>query len=85
MTFMARTKAAVFQSPFGAKAITFGHEPLRGDSWKLRQSVQILECIGECVRTSFLKKMPQPESRFWAASRRDSRLFPLARNSSATV
>ena len=32
MTFMARTIAAVFQSPFAAEAVAVGHQALDGEA-----------------------------------------------------
>ncbi len=60
MTFMARTRAAVFQSPSARNRI---HRPSNADRdpRKLRQTVQILKRIGEGIANPVsFQKMPQP-------------------------
>jgi len=53
MIFMARTSAA--------ESISIGHQTLHGDSWKLRQAVQVLKRVRECLGAGVLKKIPQPQ------------------------
>src|SRR5205814_7371423 len=50
-----------FPVAFRAESISIGHQTLHGDSWKLRQAVQVLKRVGECLGASVLKKIPQPQ------------------------
>src|SRR2546430_6122415 len=38
-----------FPVAFRAESISIGHQTLHGNSWKLRQAVQVLKRVGECL------------------------------------
>ena len=61
MTFIARTRAAVFQSPSPAEAVALGHQPLRREARKLPQSVQVFERRREALEAALLEKGAQAQ------------------------
>src|SRR5207248_11361588 len=73
-----------FPVAFRAESISIGHQTLHGNSWKLRQAVQVLKRVSECLGAGVLKKIPQPSS-ILAASNKAGRRLPPARSGSATA
>ena len=46
---------------FGAKAVSIGHQALHGDAGKLREAVQVFECIGESSEVAVREEMPKSQ------------------------
>ena len=61
MTFIARTSAAVFQSPSRGETVAVRHQPLRRDAGQLGQTVQILKRRGEALEIPARQKCAQPD------------------------